>query len=220
MGRRDASEAWRRDHPWAWVYDRISGGSRLGRAVWKLGMGSDLALLHRTAGDELAVLPDGASVLDLPCGGGVALRDVPPGSRLRYVAADISPAMLDRARAEAERCGIDVELTEADVHELAFADGTFELVLAFTSLHCFPQPRAAVRELVQVLAPGGRLAGSTMLRGSGLRHVPGWIGGRTMGVLGPGCTDAELVRWLEEAGMRDVVLRPAGGLTYFTATRG
>lgn len=219
MRRRDASQAWQRDHPWAIVYDRISGGERLGRVIWRVGMGSDLGLLHSTAGAELSALADGAAVLDIPCGSGVTLRDVPRGRALRYVAGDISPAMLERTRREAGRRAVDVELAEADVHDLAFDDGTFDLVLAFTSLHCFPRPEQAVSEIARVLAPGGRLAGSTMLTGQGLRHAAGWIGGRTLGVLGPGCTRLELVSWLEGAGMHDIVLRPYGGITYFTATR-
>lgn len=220
MARRDASQVWRGDHPWAVVYDRISGGERLGRLVWRVGMGSDLGLLHRSAAAELGALPDGAAVLDIPCGGGVALRDLPAGRSVRYVAGDISPAMLERTRREADRRRVDVELRECDVHDLAFDDGTFDLVLAFTSLHCFPQPRRAVQEIARVLAPGGRLAGSTMLTDMGLRHRLGWIGGRTIGVLGPGCTRADLVTWLEEAGMHDIALRPSGGIIYVTATRG
>lgn len=219
MGRRDASEAWRHDHPWAAVYDRISGGDRVGRLLWRVGMGSDLGLLHRTAAAELAALPAGGRVLDVPCGGGVVLRDVPSGATLRYVAGDISPAMLDRTRREAERRGVEVETAEVDVHDLTFADGHFDLVLAFTSLHCFPRPRRAVHEIARVLAPGGRLAGSTMLTGGGLRHAAGWVGGRTLGVLGPGCSRTELLEWLDEAGMHDIDLRPSGGITYFTATR-
>src|SRR4051812_9054039 len=101
MGRRDASQAWRHDHPWAAVYHRISGADRAGELIWRLGMRSDLGVLHRTAAAELAALPDGAAVLDIPCGGGIVLRDVPSGRSLRYVAGDISPAMLERTRREA-----------------------------------------------------------------------------------------------------------------------
>lgn len=219
MRRRDVSDAWRNDHPWAAVYDRIAGSERAGTLIWRLGMGSDLRLMHRAAATAVAALPEGAAVLDVPCGGGTTLRDVPPGRSLRYVAADISPAMLARTGREAVRRGIDVELVEADVHDLAHDDATFDLVLAFTSLHCFPRPRDAIGEIARVLAPGGRLSGSTMLTGQGLRHLPGWIGGHTMGVLGPGCTRRELVTWLGESGLRDVELRPSGGITYFTATR-
>ena len=49
-----------------------------------------------------AGVSDGSAVLDIPCGGGLAMRGVRNGQRLRYVAADISPDMLDRARRHEE----------------------------------------------------------------------------------------------------------------------
>src|SRR6516164_2628602 len=64
-----------------------------GLAVW----GTDTRVLFdaiRLIGD----LPDGAAVLDVPCGGGLALRGLRSDQRLRYVGADISTDMLTRAR--------------------------------------------------------------------------------------------------------------------------
>ncbi len=218
MGR-DSTAAWRGDHPWAKVYDAITDRTGVGRLLWRIGVGSDLEVLHRTARAELDALPDGAAVLDLPCGGGVVLRDLPEDRSLRYTAADVSPAMLQRTREEAAERGIVVETVEADVEDLPFDDGAFDLVLTFTSLHCFPDPHRAVQELVRAVRPGGRLAGSTMLRGGPPRHRLGWVGGTALGVLGPGCTRAELEQWLAEAGLVDVVLDPSGAITYFAGTR-
>ncbi len=215
---RDAQSAWTRDHPWARVYDAIADHDRIGRAVWKVGIGADLGLLHRTAVTELGALPPGAAVLDVPCGGGVTLRDVPAGAALRFVAADISPAMLQRTTDEAARRGVAIEPALQDVQDLTFDDATFDLVLAFTSLHCFPDPERALAELARVLRPGGRIVGSTMLRGApSLRGRLGWIGGSAMGVLGPGCTAADLRRWLARD-CDDVRLVASGGITYFSAT--
>lgn len=216
---RNSSTAWKGDHPWAKVYDAITDNSLIGGLLWRIGMSSDLSLLHRSAAAELGRLVDGNAVLDLPCGGGVVLRDVPADLNVRYVAADISPAMLERTADEARKVGVDIETAEADVHHLQFADGEFDLVFAFTSLHCFPDPQKAVHELSRVVRPGGRLCGSTMLRGGPLRHRSGWIGGGLVGVLGPGCTREELLQWLDDAGMTDVVLNPSGAITYFSGTR-
>ncbi|MGJ9421729.1 class I SAM-dependent methyltransferase [Aeromicrobium sp. CF3.5] len=219
----DARRAWSVDHPWARVYDAIADHDRLGRAVWKIGLGADLGLLHRTTARELATLPPGAAALDVPCGGGVTLRDVPTDADLRFVAADISPAMLRRTADEAARRGIEIEAVLEDVQDLTFGDDTFDLVLAFTSLHCFPDPEQALNELTRVLRPGGRIVGSTMLRGGprlgngGLRGRLGWIGGSAMGVLGPGCTVEELGQWLDRS-CTDVRLTASGGITYFSAT--
>lgn len=212
-------EAWRANHPWAVVYDFIVERSALGGILWKVGMGSDIGKLYRAA-EAIGRLPDGSAVLDIPCGGGVALRGARPGQDLRYVAADIAPAMLERTRAEAERRGVEVELREADAGALPFGDATFDLAVSFTGLHCFPDPERAVHELARVLKPGAGLTGSAFLTDSGLRFLPMVKAGRAAGLLGPSGTAADLQRWLRDAGFTDARLDRSGGLTYFTATRG
>lgn len=214
----DARRAWSTDHPWAKTYDFITGSDAVGGVLWRVGMGSDLGLMHRRAAEAFSRLAPGSAVLDIPCGGGVVLRDVPPGLEVRYTAADISPAMLARTKAEAHRRVVPIETSAQDVGDLTFDDGTFDLVLAYTSLHCFPDPASAVRELARVLRPGGRLVGSTMVR-SDWRSAAAWIAGSAMGVLGPGCTATELTAWAGAAGLVDVTLRRSGGITYFAAVR-
>ena len=46
-------------------------------------------------------LPEGAVVVDAPCGAGVAFAALSPRQRLRYLALDLSPLMLERARQRA-----------------------------------------------------------------------------------------------------------------------
>ena len=107
-------------------------------------------------------------ILDVPCGGGVAFRGLRPGQRVRYVAADLSPVMLGRARAEAKRRDLhQIEFTEADVEALPFKDASFDLCVSCTGLHCFPDPAAAVSEIARVLRPGGVLRGTTLVRRGG-----------------------------------------------------
>lgn len=221
---RDVSGAWRSDHPWAVVYDKVSGDPRLGALLWRVGVGSSVDELHRRARRELTALPPGSAVLDVPCGGGVVLRDIPSGATLQYVAADISPAMLGRTRREADRLGLPdagplaVRTREADVQDLDDADDTYDLVLAFTSLHCFPDPEAAVHELARVIKPGGRIVVSVFCSDAGLRFAPVHLAGRAVGVLGPGVRRGDVRRWLVEAGFVDLRLDQAGGLTYADAT--
>lgn len=212
--------SWDQDPAWAHFYDWSVEHPRIGGAIWKVGLGSNLGELHR-ATDEIGRQPAGAAVLDIPCGGGVALRGLRPRQDLRYVAADISPAMLDRTSEAARRRGVDdqVEPVLADVHALAFADAAFDLVVSFTGLHCFPRPRDAVIELGRVTRPGGTLIGSTLVRTSSLRAIPITIVGRRLDLLGPGVTPAELPRWLEQAGFVDVEIRSSGPMAYFRGSR-
>ncbi len=213
------TDAWRANHPWAVVYDFIVERSALGGVLWKVGMGSDIGKLYRAA-ERIGRLPDDSAVLDIPCGGGVALRGARPGQAIRYVAADIAPAMLERTRAEAEKRGVAVELREADAGNLPFEAATFDLAVSFTGLHCFPDPERAVHELARVLKPGAELTGSAFLTDSGVRFLPMRTVGRAAGLLGPSGSRADLERWLREAGFGAIVLDRSGGLTYFSATRG
>ncbi|MCW3039073.1 MAG: hypothetical protein JWM31_978 [Solirubrobacterales bacterium] len=220
-GRLDGvSDVWRGDHPWAAFYDFMVEHERVGRTLWQAGARSDIRLLY-TAAAEIGRVPDGGRVLDVPCGGGVALRGLRPGQDVRYVAADIAPAMLERTLGAAARRGVRdlVEAVEADVERLPFADASFDLVVSFTGLHCFPRPEAAIVEMARVLRPGGVLSGSALLNDTGVLYEPLRIAGRLGGLLGPSGTRVELAHWLAAAGFPDASIRTSGALVYFRGTR-
>ncbi len=207
---------WAEDPLWASVYDWTVEHPGPGRLLWRAGIGSDLRLLYAAAA-EVGRQPAGSAVLDVPAGGGVALRGLRPGQEVRYVASDISARMLDRTLAAAREARVDdqVEPVLADVARLPFADDEFDLVVSFTGLHCFPDPRAAVREMARVLQPGGTLTGSTLLEDSGLRHLPLRLAGRLSALLGPGVTGPDLRAWLAAEGLEEITLELSGAMGYF-----
>src|SRR5690348_3473850 len=137
------------------------------KALWGSTLHDLLAEVQR-----VGEAPDGAHILDIPCGGGFAFRGLRPGQKCRYIAADISTDMLSRARGRATQLGVAglMEFADADITHLPFQDDTFDLALTFNGLHCLPDPRAAVVELARVLKPGGILRGSTCVRGRGWRQ--------------------------------------------------
>lgn len=211
---------WSEDPLWASVYDWMVEHPQVGVPVWKLGAGTDLRLLYQAAA-EIGALPAGAAVLDVPCGGGVALRGLRPGQGLRYVAADISATMLERTIDAARERGVasQVELSQADVGALPFADGEFDLVVSFTGLHCFPDPHRAVLEMGRVTKPGGALLGSALLRDGGLRAANIHRVGVLAGLVGPSATQDEVRTWMAEAGYTDITLTMSGALGYFRGVR-
>jgi SAM-dependent methyltransferase len=166
---------------------------------------------------KLRDAPAGAAVLDVPCGGGVAFRYVRPGWRGRYVAADIAPGMLRRARREAERRELTVELVAADMQKLPFADRSFDVCASFSGLHHLPEPERAVEELVRCLKPGGRLIGCTFVTGTGGRGERSVRLSKRAGVMGNVFTAAELEDWLTD--LEDVTVDLTGPLALFEAAR-
>jgi SAM-dependent methyltransferase len=103
----------------------------------------------------------GARVLELAGGAGdlaLALAEaVGDGGRVIY--SDFSPAMVEAARAEAERRGArNVEHRVIDATAIDLADASVDGVLCRWGYMLFPDPAGALRETRRVLRPGGRVA--------------------------------------------------------------
>lgn len=210
---------WSEDPLWGHFYDWTVEHPRVGGAIWRAGIGSDLSRLYRAAA-EIGALAPGSAVLDIPCGGGVALRGLKPQQGIRYVAADISALMLQRTTSAARERGVEdqVESVITDVHQMQFGDGEFDLVVSFTGLHCFPDPRQALLEMGRVTRTGGVVSGSTLINDS-LRSVPLTAVGRAAGLLGPGVHAREILDWSAEAGLVDVTVEVSGLMAYFRGIR-
>src|SRR5271169_3975181 len=96
--------------------------------------------------------------IDLACGPGTYTR--PLAARVRQaIGADLTPAMVEKARAEAARDGItNIEFVCADIYALPFADGVAGIVSCGYAFHHMTDPARAVAEMARVLRPGGRMA--------------------------------------------------------------
>ncbi len=105
---------------------------------------------HRDAFLEL--LPPSCRTLDLGSGEGRLPRDL-RARGYAVVGVDASEALLAHARA----ADPDGDYRAADASALPVADGSFELVTAFMSLHDIDDMPGAIREAARVLVPGGVL---------------------------------------------------------------
>ncbi|GAB2663809.1 class I SAM-dependent methyltransferase [Nocardia goodfellowii] len=218
----DVREMWRAKafgQVWAAAYDAVVEREALARpAGWAL-WGTDVGSLYRSMA-FLGELPDGTAVLDVPCGGGVALRGLRTGQRLRYVATDISAAMLERTRARARRQGVEgLEVVEADIEAMPFADNEFDVCVSYNGLHCLPDPAAALREITRCLRPGGRLVGSCVVRGAGVRSEAFQVLARRVGMFGHSGSREDIARWMTGAGLTIERFDCSGPILYFAARR-
>jgi len=108
----------------------------------------------------LGELAAGERVVDVGSGGGIdsliAARMVGPTGEV--VGVDMTPAMLEKARAAAAESGIDnVEFREAYMEELPVPDGWADVVISNGVLNLTPDKRKALGEMFRVLRSGGRL---------------------------------------------------------------
>ncbi|MFI5491876.1 class I SAM-dependent methyltransferase [Actinoplanes sp. NPDC051859] len=118
----------------------------------------------RTAENSAAYLlphlTSGARLLDVGCGPGTLTADlathVTPG---RVTALEHTGPALDLARCEIARRGLTtIDFAVGDVHALAFADATFDVVHAHQVLQHVGDPVQALREMRRVARPGGVVA--------------------------------------------------------------
>jgi SAM-dependent methyltransferase len=104
------------------------------------------------AGLDAVGVGEGARLLDVGCGAGLALRFA--ADRGADVSGlDAAPGMLEYARRRVP----GAELVEGEIQSLPFPDDAFDAVTGFNSFQYAADPVAALREAKRVTAPGGRI---------------------------------------------------------------
>jgi arsenite methyltransferase len=113
----------------------------------------------------VAAMQPGETVLDLGSGAGfdcfIAARQVGPAGRV--IGVDMTDAMLEKARANAEKSGLgNVEFRKGEIEALPVEDDSVDVTISNCVLNLVPDKDRAFREIRRVLKHGGRLAVSDM----------------------------------------------------------
>ena len=171
----------------------VPQGANLG-----LGCGNPVAL---------ASLAEGEIVLDLGSGAGfdsfLAANKV--GQSGKIIGVDMTPEMIDKARANAQEGGYkNVEFRLGEIENIPAADNSVDIVISNCVINLSPDKKRVFSEAFRVLKPGGRLMVSDVVL---LKELPNFI--RESVAAYVGCISGALIKddYLEtigEAGFQEV----------------
>jgi SAM-dependent methyltransferase len=118
------------------------------------------SLFGSIAADIAATTPDGARLLEVGCGPGRLSSLLASRFGLDVTGLDLDPAMIERARANAEHSGHGgghrPSFLVGDVSSLTFPDASFDVIVSTLSMHHWTDPTAGLNEIGRVLRPNGR----------------------------------------------------------------
>lgn len=130
-------------------------------AIWP----QELPLLERYG------LPRDVRVLDAGCGTGeFTARLAEAWPKAHVLGVDIIDASLERARSRGAHLGARVRFENRSLFDLGLEAQSFDLVACRHVLQSVPFPDRAVKELVRVTKPGGRL--HLIAEDYGMMHFP------------------------------------------------
>jgi ubiquinone/menaquinone biosynthesis C-methylase UbiE len=132
--------------------DLLPEGANLG-----LGCGAPLQHLELAEGETVVDLGSGAGIDAL-----IAARAV--GRNGRVIGIDMTPEMLEAARANAASAGVEhVEFREGRLERLPIEDATVDAVTSNCVINLVPDKSAVFTEVARVLRPGGRMVVSDIV---------------------------------------------------------
>jgi arsenite methyltransferase len=159
----------------------------------------------------LAALQPGQTVLDLGSGGGLdcflAAKKV--GESGYVIGVDMTPEMLEKARASAARMGVtNIEFRQGFLEDLPVDDDSIDVVISNCVINLSPDKAKVFNEVFRVLKPDGKLAVSDIVTDGPLpdaikQNLSMWAG------CVAGAVDAkDYIAMMESAGFTEVSITP------------
>lgn len=158
--------------------------------------------------------PDGARLLDF--GGGTGATTVVFGRGARELVV-LEPN--ERKVARGQAVGAPVAFVAAVAEAIPYAEARFDRVVSLMSFHHLPQGDLALREVVRVLAPGGRFVLCDFDPSTPRGRWVSFFERRLHRDFPQFATTADLERRVLAAGFRAVRRAPFGSLTVVVAER-
>lgn len=109
---------------------------------------------------QAGIIAKGDTVVDIGSGSGVdvLIAAKEAGDSGRVVGIDMTPTMIEKARATLRTAGVDhAEIVEANAEDLPLDDASVDVVTSNGVINLVPEKDRAFRELIRIVKPGGRI---------------------------------------------------------------
>lgn len=159
---------------------------------------------------EFAHIKEGDTVIDLGSGAGndcfVARRAT--GEKGKVIGIDFTEAMIEKARANAEKVGYNnVEFRQGDIEKMPVTANVADVVVSNCVLNLVPNKNGVFKEIYRVLKPGGHFSISDVLL---VGHLPEKL--RNIAEMYAGCISGaiqkeEYLGLIQANGFTDITLQ-------------
>jgi arsenite methyltransferase len=181
--------------------------------------------------DLLATLPEGESTVSYGCGDPITLASLQPGQTVldlgsgagldcffaakkvgetgKVIGLDMTPEMIERARASAQRMNIqNVEFRQGYIEEMPVESNSVDVIISNCVINLSPDKSKVFSEAFRVLRPGGKLAVSDIVTDGPLpdsikQSLSAWAG------CVAGAVDAkDYIAMMQSVGFTNISLTP------------
>lgn len=159
----------------------------------------------------IAALQVGETVVDLGSGGGfdcfLAAKEV--GASGHVIGVDMTPDMVSKARANAERGNFsNVEFRLGEIEHLPIADSVADVVISNCVINLSPNKPQVFRDAFRVLKAGGRLAISDVVATAELPEDMRNDADLIAGCMGNASLIADVEKMIRDAGFEQIQIQP------------
>jgi len=181
--------------------------------------------------DELSSLPEGAN-LGVGCGNPLALASVNEGDTVvdlgsgagidcflaakrvgdsgHVIGVDMTPQMLEKARANAEKGGYpNVEFREGEIENMPIEDNTVDVIISNCVINLSPDKPKVFSEIMRVLKPGGKFFVSDIVVNQELPEAIKASEAAITACVGGAILKTDYLGGLEKAGLTDIEILSA-----------
>ena len=174
---------------------------------------SDVSNTSYGCGDPitLASLKPGETVLDLGSGAGLdcLLAAQKVGETGHVIGVDMTPEMIERARANAKRVNAsNVEFRQGYLENLPVESNTVNVIISNCVINLSPDKEKVFAEAFRVLAPGGKLAVSDIVTDGPLPELVKQSLSAWAGCVAGAVEATDYIRMMESVGFTDISVNP------------